>query len=152
MLFGTGQAQAATSRYSLSRITDAIRNFKRAFDYYRKTGQVGYALQVAEFPIRPGPGYQFGLNSLVEPALELAAPDSPERSRLLSIYGRVIGFEEGKYDQAEMAFDQALVIAERLGDVALEMSIRADAANVQFFHSRYQEALQSSSLLESSTR
>jgi tetratricopeptide (TPR) repeat protein len=144
MLFGTGQAQAATSRYALSRITDALRNFKRAFDYYRKTGQLEYAFQVAEFPIRPGPGYQFGLNSLVEPALELAAPDSPERTRLLSIYGRVIGFEEGRYDQAERAFDQALVIAERLGDAALEMSILADAANVQFFHSRYQEALRSS--------
>ena len=144
ILLGTGQAQTATSRYSLSRITEAIRNFKLAFDYYRNTGQVGFALQVAEFPIRPGAGYQFGLNTLVEPALELTALDSPERARLLSIYGRVIGFEEGRYDQAEKAFHQALAIAERQSDVALEMSILADAAHVQFFHARYQEALQSS--------
>jgi len=31
ILLGTGQAQTATSRYSLSRITEAIRNFKLAF-------------------------------------------------------------------------------------------------------------------------
>ncbi len=144
MLFGFAQAQAATSRYFVDGYTDAVHNLRRAFDYYRHNDRIEQALAVAMCPIRPGAGYQIGLNSLVEPAVKLAPPGSATLARLLSIFGRVMGFEEGRYDRAEEAFDKALAIAKQLGDTALEMSILANAANVQYFHHQLPKALRSS--------
>ncbi|PKB73464.1 MAG: hypothetical protein BZY75_01755 [SAR202 cluster bacterium Io17-Chloro-G7] len=144
MLFGFAQAQAATSRYFVDGFTDAVHNLRRAFDYYRHNDRIEQALEVAMCSIRPGAGYQIGLNNLVEPAVKLAPPGSAVLARLLSIFGRVMGFEEGRYDRAEEAFDQALAITEQLGDAALEMSILANAANAQYFHYHLPESLRAS--------
>lgn len=144
LLFGLGRSQAATTFRSATNMKEAIGNLRRAFEHYRRSGQLEQALQVAQYPVRPRVGFQAGLKGLVEPAVELASPDSPDAARLLSIYGRVLGLEEGRYQAACEAFDRALTIAERSGDVSLEMEALANSANVHFFHARYQEALRSS--------
>jgi len=144
LLYGLGRAQAATSGNPVSKMREAVGHLKRAFEHYRQAGQRELALQVAEYPVRPRVGFQAGLKSLVGPAVEMAPPDSPEAARLLSIYGRVMGFEEGQYDEAREAFSRALAIAERCGDVSLEMGTLAHAASVHFFHARLQEALRTS--------
>jgi len=144
LLYGLGRSQAATSVNSPSKTKGAIDSLKRAFEHYRQSGQLELALRVAQYPVRPRVGFQVGLNGLVGPAVGLASPDSPDAARLLSIYGRVLGLEEGRYDEAREAFDRALTNAERSGDLSLEMAALANAANVHYFHARQHEALQSS--------
>ena len=144
LLFGLGRSQAATSGHSVSKTREAIGNLKKAFEHYRHSDQPERALQVAEYPVRPQAGYQIGLKDLVGPAVEMAPPDSPEAARLYSIYGSVLGLEEIRYDEAQEAFSRALAIAQRSGDVSLEMRALANAANVHYFHARQQEALRTS--------
>ena len=144
LLYGLGRAQAATSGNSTSNMREGIINLKRTFEYYRQSGQKERALQVAQYPMRISVGAQSDLIDLVGPAVEMAPSDSPDAARLLSVYGRVLGLEEGRYDEGQEAFDRALVIAEHTGDVSLEMGALANSANVHFFHARQQEALQTS--------
>ena len=61
---------------------------------------------------------------------------------LLSRYGRVMALEEGDYDSAKEAFDQALSIAQRQGDTALEMRTLADAGNVDMIDGRFLESIE----------
>jgi tetratricopeptide (TPR) repeat protein len=75
-------------------------------------------------------------------ALALVPPDSLEEGRLLSLYGRLLGTEEGDYEGAQRALDQAQVIAQRQGDVALELRALADAAETTGTLNRFQEALE----------
>ena len=53
-----------------------------------------------------------------------------------------MAIEEGDYDGAREAFAQALSIAQRDGDAALEMRTLADAANVDMLYFRYEESLE----------
>ena len=144
LLFGLGRSQAATHGYLLTRFREAVGNLKRAFEFYRQAGEVKLALQVAQYTIRPWAGHQSGMTQVLEAALELVAPDSLEAARLQAVYGRVIGFEEGRYDEAQQAFSRALAIAAREEDAGLEMRTLANAAHVHYFQARFQEALQAS--------
>jgi DNA-binding CsgD family transcriptional regulator/tetratricopeptide (TPR) repeat protein len=144
LLFGLGRSQVATAAHSAEDRGKAISYLKRTFEYYRQSGQQERAVQVAQFQVRPRPGYQFGLISLVEPAVGMAPPDSPDAARLLILLGEVLGLEEGRYPEAQQAFDKALAIAESCGDVSLEMRTLSTAANVHFFHAQGQAALQAS--------
>jgi tetratricopeptide (TPR) repeat protein len=140
LLFGLGRAQAATlERY---RMQEVVATLNRALDYYAGAGNVEQAVAIAEYPIYPLIGQRSGNAQLVAHALALVSPESHAAGRLLSRYGRVMGIEEGDYDGTWEAFDRALAIARREGDVALEMQALADAANVDMLHSRYQESLE----------
>ena len=144
LVFGLGRAEAATAGNSVSKATEAIRNLKRAFDHYRQTGQPDRALEVAKYPVRTRSGFRIGMEDLLGPAVELAKPESPDAARLLSNYGRVLGLEQARYDEAQEAFNRALRIAEQSDDVSLEIGVLADAATVHFFHAHRPEALQAS--------
>ncbi|MCI0847217.1 MAG: AAA family ATPase [Chloroflexi bacterium] len=134
LLFGAGQAQASTLRRG------AAHNLTRAFDYYSGVGDAVKAVEVAEFPMAPGVG-RLRVTGLISRALELLPPDSLEAARLLSRYGWALGQEVGDYDKAMAALNQALAIAQEQGDQVLEMSTRANSAEVNFFNLRHQEVL-----------
>jgi tetratricopeptide (TPR) repeat protein len=140
LLFGLGRAQAAT--LERHRMHEVMATLNRALDYYTETGDVGQAVAIAEYPFYPLIGQPTGNAQLIARALALVPPKSHAAGRPLSRYSRVMGIEEGDYDSAWEAFARALAIARREGDVALEMQILADAANVDMLHSRYPESLE----------
>ncbi len=140
LLFGLGRAQAAT--LERHRMREVMATLNRALGYYAETGDVDQAVAIAEYPFYPLIGQPTGNAQLIARALALVPPKSRAAGRPLSRYGRVMGIEEGDYDSAWEAFARALAIAQREGDVALEMQILADAANVDMLHSRYQESLE----------
>jgi DNA-binding CsgD family transcriptional regulator len=140
MLFGLGRAQAAT--LERHRIQEVVATLNRALDYYAGAGYVEQAVAIAVYPFYPLIGQHTGINQLIASALALVPPESHAAGRLLSRYGRVLGIEEGDYEGAREAFAHALAIAQREGNVALEMQTLADAANVDMLHSRYQESLE----------
>ena len=142
LLFGLGRAQVATLQ--AYEVGLAVESLKRAFDYYVEAGDLDRAVAVAESIPRPGVGFRTGAAGLIVRALTLVPPDSHEEGRLLSPYVRVMGLEEGVYDDAQEAFRRALAIAQREGDVSLELRTLANAANVDYFHLRFQEALEKS--------
>ena len=131
LLFGLGRAQAATlPRFQGS---EAIATLTRAFDYYADVGDVDRAVAAAEAPIGTTPGLK-GLARLQSRALELVAPGSPAAGRLLPLYGRALGVEEGDYEAAQQAWNQALEIAQRTNDPSLEMWTLAWAGGVAGLH------------------
>ncbi len=144
LLFGLGRAQAALFPFLPGYVQDAVAYFKRAFQYYVQAGELDLAVAIAEYPVRPQVGEQSGLEGLVGPALTMVPPNSQQESRLLAIYGRVKGLEEGDYRAADAAFRGALDIASQHGDRTLEMRILAEASLVDFFHLRLPEALRKS--------
>jgi DNA-binding CsgD family transcriptional regulator len=142
LLFGLGRVQAAT--LERHRMQEVVATLSRPLDYYAGVGDVEQAVAVAEYPIYPLIGQHSGNAQLIAHALALISPESNAAGRLLSRSGRVIGIEEVDYDGAREAFARALAIAQREGDVALEMRTLADAANVDMLLSRYQESLEKS--------
>ena len=141
LLFGLGRAQMAT--LEREQLRDAVASLSRAFDYYHSADDSAQAVPVAEYP---EPFTRRLLNDmaiqLIPRALTLVPPDSDAGGRLLSLYGRLLGIEEGNYDWAQAAFEQALAIAQREQDVRLEMVTLANAARVDSYHVRDQESLE----------
>ena len=113
----------------------------RAFDYYVEVGEVERAVAVAEHPFSILQGQTTGASRLITRALALVPPDSHEAGRLLSRYVAVLVIEEGQYEAAQEVFSQALDIARREGDEALEMRILAGATEPDFQYLRLQGAL-----------
>jgi len=138
ILFGLGRAQAATRLATQGE--ESIANMSQAFEYFAQSGDIDQAVAVAESALQSPLGERTKTADLVTKALSLALPDSYHAGRLLSLYGRVLGLERGDYTGARQAFDRALAIAKREGDVALEMRILANAARVSDFNLKYEEA------------
>jgi tetratricopeptide (TPR) repeat protein len=140
LLFGFGQARAATAeRLQLQEVVNLI---SRAFEYYEKAGDAPRAVAVAEYSLPSTTVGRSAVSLYIPRALKLAPPDSSAAGRLLSSYGAELGRLENDYEGAQEAFSQALAIARRERDVALEVRTLAAAANVDFFHFRSQEALE----------
>jgi tetratricopeptide (TPR) repeat protein len=139
LLFGLGRAQlAALERHQAH---EAVAILQRAFDYYAAAGDVAGALAVAQYPIAATTG-RTGVAGFIPLALKLAPPDSLVAGRLLCSYGFELGRVENDYEGAQAALAQALAIARREGDLALEVRTLAAAANVDYFHLRFQEGLE----------
>ncbi|MFQ6030601.1 MAG: LuxR C-terminal-related transcriptional regulator, partial [Dehalococcoidia bacterium] len=140
--FGLGRAQAATlERHQLG---EAIASLSQAFDYYIEVGDMTRAVAIAESTARPGPGQSIGVADFVVRALVLVPPDSREAGYLLSRHGTIMARVEGDYQGAQHAFGQALAIAQRDGDVALEMQTLVESASTDSAHLRYRESLEKS--------
>ena len=135
LLFGLGRAQAAT--LGRQQLNVASASLSRAFDFYAESNDVALAVGVAEYPMPSLPGNRVAVE-IVARALQLVPPDSPEAGRLLSRYVIVMGLEEGDYQGATEAFDRALAIAQRTGDVALEVRTLARSSTVDYWHLRWQ--------------
>ena len=116
-----------------------VSSLGRAFDYYAETGDVERAVAVEH------PGVPFvhstDVTELFARALALVPADSHHAGRLLARYGDQLGTVEVDYAAAQGAFEQALVIARREGDAALEMRTLANACRVAGRHCRWQESL-----------
>lgn len=135
LLFGLGRTQAAT--VGRQKLDVVFTSLNRAFDFYAETHDLGHAIGVAGYPMPILPGHRVA-EQLVARALQLAPPDSLEAGRLLSRYILVMGLEEGDYQGAIEAFDRAVTIAQRNGDVVLEMRILAYGSMVDFWHLQWQ--------------
>ena len=138
-LFGLGRAQVAT--VETYRLSEAVATLSRAFDYYAEAGDVARAVSVAEHPLPAAAGLITGAGTLIARALDLVVPDSLQSARLLSSHGRVLGLEEGDYQQARELFDRSLEIVRREGDVGVELRILASSAEIEGYHLRWQEAV-----------
>jgi len=143
ILFGLGRSQAAAlPRYQIG---EAVASLNRAFDYYAEAGDVPRAVAVAEYPLPTFAGQRIGVAEVIARALELVQPNSHEAGHLLSEYARVLAIEEANYEDAQSAFSQALVIAQREQDATLEIRTLAHAVYVDAWHLRWQEALSKTS-------
>ncbi len=136
LLFGLGRAQMATAQ-AAARVS-----LTRAFDYYAEVQNVPSAVDVVQ-ALPPG-GRLLGMTHLTSRALEMVAPDSLEAGRMLPRHGLDVGRSEGDYAGAQEAFRRALTIARRENHIALEMRTLANAADVDVYHLRFQEAFDGS--------
>ena len=144
LLFGLGRAQVAT--LEMDQMSQALSNFRRAFDHFAEIGDISRAVSIAEYPLPMylviGQGTE--LADLTARALALVPADSKEAGRLLSRYGFSLYMEEGDYEGAQSAFDQSLAIAQREIDKAIEMQTLISVANVEHYHLHWQEAAEKS--------
>ena len=133
--FGLGCAQESVGQGS-----EAWSCLRRAFEYYYEVGDSAAAIAVAQYPLSVPPSVSFGteeLTDLVERALTLVPRESLEAARLLSRYGLLLHHQTSDYDRSMGTLQQALTIARRESDTALEVRILADAAYVDRFHLRW---------------
>ncbi|MCZ6866767.1 MAG: protein kinase, partial [Chloroflexi bacterium] len=140
LLFGLGRAWL--SGQERGRVQEAVDILGGAFDYYERAGDVARAVAVAEYPLPALSQRRTGIAQFIARALELVPPDSQQAGRLLSTYGTELGRVGNDYQGAEEAFDRALAIARREGDLALEVRALAASANVDLFHLRLQGTLE----------
>jgi tetratricopeptide (TPR) repeat protein len=140
LLYGLGKARLSTQERR--QVQEAVDTLGRSFDYYERTGDVARAVTVAEYPLPALSQGRTGIAQFVARALELVPPDSQQAGRLLSTYGAELGRVENDHQGAEEAFDRALAIARREGDLALELRTLAASANVDLFHLRLQGTLE----------
>jgi DNA-binding SARP family transcriptional activator len=140
LYFGLARAQVAT--LPPHRLDPGIASLRRAFEYYVEAGDTGRAVAVAAHPLPLS--FRFGYTDAADlsvRALALVLPDSHEAGALLAQHGWFTGFIEADYDGAQRAFQQALSIAERDEDAALERRTLAYAAFVDAFHHRWRDCL-----------
>jgi DNA-binding CsgD family transcriptional regulator len=140
LVTGLGQAQAAT--LDRSEFEEAVINLRLAFDYYVKSGEIGSAVVIAEYPFPYWARRLPGVILLVEDALGLIPSESSEAGTLLSFYGQVLGTGKENYESAQAAFKQSLDIAQRQANVTLEMKTLTWAATTDFFHLRFNDCLE----------
>jgi tetratricopeptide (TPR) repeat protein len=78
---------------------------------------------------------------MIEEALTLVPDDSHAAGRLLATHGWFVGIAEGDGERADTAFEQALEIAQRYDDLALERRTLANAAWVDVWHFRWRDGI-----------
>ena len=137
-LFGLGRAQGAA--LGRQQIDIAFNSMGRAFEIYAGMDDVAGAVGVAEYPLHQIAGHLGGVD-LVSRALKLIDPDSQETGRLLSRYLLGLGLGEGDYEGATEAFDKAVAIAQRTGDLGLEIRTLAHSSNVDYWHLRLEDTV-----------
>ena len=139
LLFGLGRAQFGTS-VSVDQRQEAFDNIRRAFDYYTTAGAVPQAVAVGRHSmVLPG---LTGVARFYADALDLVPPESLDAGWILSPLGLAIAAETGDYQGAQEAFDRALTIARRQGDVGLEAVTVSRAGALDFRRLHYQECLE----------
>jgi len=133
--FGLGRAQ------SVLQLDESASSLRMAFDYYMDVDDLEQVVAIAEYGDYGTGVRRAGVRELLNLALGAVPSDSHYAGRLLCRYGHVVGLQEGDYEEARDAFEQALVIARRDGDAALEMNTLSVAASVDGNHTRYESAL-----------
>jgi tetratricopeptide (TPR) repeat protein len=140
LLFGRGRAQLAVLGHG--ELDLAVASFRRAFEHYVAAGEIGRALAVAAYPLPLS--LRFGQTDIAElnaRALALVSPSTHEAGALIALRGWFLGFIQADYEGAQRDFGQALAIAEREADAALERRTLAYAAFVDAFHLRWRDCL-----------
>ena len=139
-LFGLGRAQAATLPRQQLREA-AVTTFRRALDYYIGAEDVDRAVAIAEHRVFGLTGYRTEMAQLIARVLPLLPSGSHAAGRVLCKYGFYLGLDEVDYESAQEAFQQALTIARREGDLYLEVRVLANACHVANWHLRHQETV-----------
>ena len=135
LLHGLGRTQLI-----MLQVDEGWANLTRAFDYYAEVADIPRVVDIAELPVSiTAPG---NIAPLLARALELVPPDSYEAGRLLPWHGRLLNTLQGDYDGAQDALSRALTIAQREGDIALQMQTLAFAADVEGFQLHWQQCLE----------
>jgi DNA-binding CsgD family transcriptional regulator len=135
ILFGLGKAQGATGQ-----VREAWASLERAFEFYFENKDVKRAVEVAQYPLFFVPGLR-ATTRMASQALTLVQPDSLEAGRLLARYGMLLNLETGDYNRAQEALEKALLIAQREGDVLLEIQALTNAADVDWYHTRWEQVI-----------
>jgi DNA-binding CsgD family transcriptional regulator/tetratricopeptide (TPR) repeat protein len=142
ILFGLGLAQKAMAVRHQQQ--EAVDNLGRAFDYYIEAGDTSKALSVALSPFPQWP-FVTGIGRILLRALELVPPDSHEAGRLHSQFVTVLGLQEPDYELGQQMLQRGLAIARRDADIALEMSLLANAGQwVDMANLRFMDGLERS--------
>jgi DNA-binding SARP family transcriptional activator len=144
LLFGIGRAQLAV--LPIHELKAAITNMNRAVEYYAAAGDIDRAVAVGAYPLPLS--LRFGYTDaagLIARALTLVSPGSHDAGRLLAQHGWFTGFIEGDYRGAQALFRQALAIAERERDAALERRTLSNSAFVDVFHLRWEDCISKAS-------
>lgn len=128
LLFGLARAQSRT--LERHRIHEAVSTVRPAFDYYVAAGDVLAVSAIAEYPFDSE--VDLSLAQLLVEALELMPSDSRQAGLILSRYGLELGRGHGNFESAVEALGQALAIAQRENDSALEMAVLSNTAAVHF--------------------
>jgi DNA-binding CsgD family transcriptional regulator len=102
---------------------DRILYLVEAFDFYRESGQTERAIQVATTSSH---------TPMTETALEMVGSGTIEEARLLCFRGKLLE-ESGDSNRATEAFDGAMALAERIGDLDLLITVSADRARAVWF-------------------
>ena len=97
----------------------------------------------AVYPFPPFGGTGATVRTL-DRILSLVPPESIEAGVLHARYGFVLGVEEGDFQRAQDAFEQALLIARKEKDSDLEMRTLADAARVDSYNHWWESSLEKS--------
>jgi DNA-binding CsgD family transcriptional regulator/tetratricopeptide (TPR) repeat protein len=142
LLFGLARAKFALLSFRPGYVVEeAVANLRSAFEYHMQAGDNDRALEIAQSPMRFPVGERAGLADLLEVALGISPPGSSAKGRLLAAYGYAAGLEEGDFQAAEQSFQEALEIARDNGDGLLMQRILAQAAQVDFYYGRLQDAV-----------
>jgi DNA-binding CsgD family transcriptional regulator len=139
LMYGLGRAKLL--RLERYRMREAIGDLSQAFQYYVDQGHIHKAVDVVQFPISPLPGLSTGAADLIARAMGLRGLNPVERGRLLNIYGRVMGIEEGDYETSKTALAEALAIAINHKDDSLRRQALTSAAYVNYLHTFWRESL-----------
>lgn len=118
LLFGLARAQTRSlERY---RVHEAATTARSAFDYYVAVGDIPTALTIAEYPFI-SPRESPAMAQLLTEALKLVPPDSHRSGQLLARYGASI--QNLDFESTVEVFNNALTIARRVNDRALELTV-----------------------------
>ncbi|MFQ6030260.1 MAG: LuxR C-terminal-related transcriptional regulator, partial [Dehalococcoidia bacterium] len=146
LLFGLGHAQIA-----LNQGQEAVSNLTRAFHYYAASADVYRAIAIAQNS--HSTQLIFGMREAISQAIQLVPSDSLQAGHILANHGYCLGLTIDGYEEAQRAFEQALSIARRHNDAALEMRVLANSGNIDGFHMRWEGSLaRSLQALELSSR
>ena len=129
LLFGLARAQAST--LEMHRVHEAVTAVKPAFEYYVAARDAPAALAIAEYPFR-SLGQSTEVAQLLAEGLKLVPSDSHQAGRLLARFGATSTSGLGNFKTAMEALDQALAIAKRENDTALESTILNNMASAHW--------------------
>jgi len=132
LLFGLGRAQIALLDFD-----DALKNFGLAFEYYAAAGEIESALEIAEHRLPSAFALFPGATKIAERALELVPPNSLDAGRILPNYLGLVGMQYGDRQKTLQALDQAIAIADRENDKALEFRLLGTASITVLYHDNY---------------
>jgi DNA-binding CsgD family transcriptional regulator len=121
----------AKSQHGLGDFENAVENLSRAFDLFVEAGDRERAFRVLEQPYLLTEKRGLGETRLLERALAIAGPDSPQADRLGSHYGLSLYHDTGDYAAASGVFQRTLERARQRGDRGQEKMTLANWAHAE---------------------
>ncbi|MEE8465996.1 MAG: LuxR C-terminal-related transcriptional regulator [Dehalococcoidia bacterium] len=142
LLFGLSRAKLALFPFRPGYVREAVANLRSAFEYHVAAGDNTRAVEIAQSPPRVPVGERGGLADVMETALGVVPPGSSAKGQLLANHGWITGIEEIDYPTSTRSFQEALEIARDNGDGLLLQRTLAQAAQVDYYHERFQDAIE----------